>query len=91
MLTTFIVINFISKAPGLPDATIRKPGFLQHGAEHFASGPRLHEFLQGIGKILREFDAFSVGEMPGVYDPAEMLNTVGQDRGELAMAFQFEM
>jgi len=85
------VINFISKTPGLPDATLRKPGFLQAGMEHFACGPKLHEHLQGIGAILQEYDAFSVGEMPGVYDERELANAVGQDRGELGMAFQFEM
>jgi glycosidase len=85
------VINFISKAPGLPDGKITKPGFLQSGIEHFACGPRLHEYLQGIGAILQEYDAFSVGEMPGVTDTKEILKAVGQDRGELAMAFQFDI
>ncbi|KIW66174.1 hypothetical protein PV04_08375 [Phialophora macrospora] len=85
------VINFISKAPGLPDGTITKPGFLQSGIEHFACGPRLHEYLRGIGAILHEYDAFSVGEMPGVGDTKEILKAVGQDRGELAMAFQFDI
>lgn len=85
------VINFISKDPGLPDNRIYRPGFLQMGVEHFACGPRLHEFLQGIGSILKEYNAFSVGEMPGVTDTKEILKGVGQDRGELAMAFQFEI
>lgn len=85
------VINFISKEPGLPDGKITKPGFLQSGIEHFACGPRLHEFLKGMGSILHEYDAFSVGEMPGVYDVKEILKGVGQDRGELAMAFNFDI
>ena len=85
------VINFISKEPGLPDGKITQPGFLQSGLEHFACGPRLHEYLQGIGAILHEYDAFSVGEMPGVTDTKEILKAVGQDRGELAMAFQFDV
>lgn len=85
------VINFISKAPGLPDGKVTKPGFLQSGVDYFACGPRLHEFLKGIGQILREYDAFSVGEMPGVHDKKEILKGVGQDRGELAMAFNFEV
>lgn len=85
------VINLISKAPGLPDGKITKPGFLQSGFEHFACGPRLHEYLRGIGKILEEYDGFSVGEMPGVNDPQEILKAVGQDRGELGMAFHFEI
>ncbi|KAI1629249.1 trehalose-6-phosphate hydrolase [Exophiala viscosa] len=85
------VINLISKEPGLPDGKIVRPGFLQSGLQHYACGPRLHEYLRGIGSILREYDAFSVGEMPGVYDTKEVLKAVGQDRGELAMAFQFDI
>ncbi|KAL2408647.1 Alpha-glucosidase [Exophiala dermatitidis] len=85
------VINFISKEPGLPDAEKTRPGFLQDGVENYACGPRLHEYLHGIGDILREYDAFSVGEMPGVFDTREIIKAVGQDRGELAMAFQFEI
>lgn len=86
------VINFISKAKGLPDATVRDPTRqFQSGIEHYACGPRLHEFLSGLGVLLKEYDAFSVGEMPGVYDTGEILKAVGFDRGELAMVFHFEM
>ncbi|KAJ9610706.1 hypothetical protein H2200_005483 [Cladophialophora chaetospira] len=84
------VINFISKPPGLPDATVGKPGFLQSPIEHIACGPRLHEYLKGLGDILKEHDGFSVGEMPGA-NAKEVLKAVGQDRGELAMAFQFDI
>ncbi|KAG4293600.1 trehalose-6-phosphate hydrolase [Fusarium proliferatum] len=84
------VINYISKTPGLPDARIKKPGFLQKPTEHCACGPRLHEYLRGIGSILREYNAFSVGEMPDA-DPEEVLKAVGQNRGELAMAFHFDI
>ncbi|KAL6246924.1 hypothetical protein RBB50_006231 [Rhinocladiella similis] len=85
------VINFISKTPELPDADIIKPGFVQPGTKHFACGPHLHEYLAGLGSILHEYDAFSVGEMPGVFDTKEIIKAVGQDRGELAMVFQFEI
>jgi glycosidase len=86
------VINFISKVPELPDAEVTVPGEeFQDGVKHYASGPRLHEFFRGIGKIMTERNAFSVGEMPGVYDPNEVLKTVGADRGELQMSFNFEM
>ncbi|KAK9236690.1 glycoside hydrolase superfamily [Lipomyces kononenkoae] len=61
------------------------------GDIYYANGPRLHEFLQGLGKILKEYNAFSVGEMPCVYDPAEIIKTVGFDRNELNMIFQFEI
>jgi glycosidase len=86
------VINFISKTPGLPDGKVTNPNSeFQSGMEHFACGPRLHEWLHDIAAVLKEFDAFSVGEMPGVYDLNEILKAVGWDRNELAMVFQFEM
>ncbi|OBT83986.1 hypothetical protein VE02_08024 [Pseudogymnoascus sp. 03VT05] len=86
------VINFISKVPGLPDAPIQDPTQkFQSGNEFYACGPRLHEFLKDIGAILKEYDAFSVGEMPGVTDPEEILKSVAFDRGELNMIFHFEI
>jgi hypothetical protein len=86
------VINFISKVPGLPDAEITRPDQeFQSGHKFFACGPRLHEFLRALGKILKEYKAFSVGEMPGVEDPKDILDAVGFDRGELNMIFHFEM
>ncbi|RMZ82796.1 hypothetical protein DV738_g1607, partial [Chaetothyriales sp. CBS 135597] len=96
------VINFISKRYQgvddlgrglLPDGPPlgKGHGELGDGQEYFVNGPRIHEFFREIGAVLKEFDAFSVGEMPGVKDEAEVLRGVGQDRGELAMAFQFDI
>lgn len=86
------VINFISKAHGLPDAPIKDPrSDLQWGTSLYACGPRMHEFFQGMSAIMNEYDAFTVGEMPGCNDVAELLKAVGADRGELNMAFQFEV
>ncbi|KAH8590773.1 glycoside hydrolase superfamily [Bisporella sp. PMI_857] len=86
------VINFISKVPGLPDAPItRTDTEFQNGDKNFACGPRLHEYLLEIGKILKKYNAFSVGEMPGVDNPLEILNAVGFDRQELNMIFHFEL
>jgi hypothetical protein len=86
------VINFISKVPDLPDAAITRPDQeYQPGDKYYACGPRLHEYLFALGKILKEYNAFSVGEMPCVDDPKEILKAVGFDRGELNMIFQFEM
>ncbi|KIW10526.1 hypothetical protein PV08_11490 [Exophiala spinifera] len=85
------VINFISKATGLPDAKVVKPGFTQPAIKHYACGPHLHEYLQGLGSILHEYSAFSVGEMPGVSDTKEIIKAVRHDRGELAMVFQFDI
>ena len=86
------VINLISKDASFPDAAVSSRNLqYHHGAEHYANGPRLHEFLQVIGGILEEHDAFSVGEMPWVSDPAEILKCVGSDRKELNMIFNFEI
>jgi glycosidase len=86
------VINFISKDLDFPDALVSNPDSIwQNGAKYYACGPRLHEYLQDIGKILKEYDAFSVGEMPEVNDSDEILKAVGFDRGELSMIFHFEL
>ena len=86
------VINFISKSDGLPDARIRNPGAkYQWGHDHYACSPRLHEYLRDIGTILKEYNAFSVGEMPAVEDPEEVIKSVGESRGELNMIFNFGM
>jgi glycosidase len=86
------VINFISKPLGLPDAPVTVPhDELQSAACLYACEPRIHEFFRGLGDIMKEYNAFSVGEMPGVYDMAEVLKAVGEDRGELQMSFNFEM
>ena len=81
------VINFISKDQKFPDSD--KP--IHRGAEYYACGPRLHEYLKGLGSILKEYDAFSVGEMPCVEDLNELIKAVGADRGELSMIFHFEL
>jgi trehalose-6-phosphate hydrolase len=85
------VINFISKDQTFPDAPVDDPDRIwQWGHMYYGNGPRLHEYLQDIGKILSEYDAFSVGEMPCVQDGEEVLRAVRQDRGELNMIFQFD-
>ena len=86
------VINYISKDQNFPDAPVSDPSSpWQHGFMYYANGPRLHEYLQDLGKILQEYDAFSVGEMPFVRDTNEVLNVVKWDRKELGMIFQFDM
>lgn len=86
------VINFISKAPGYPDAPIIDPSSpFQDASSLFANGPRLHEFLQGIGTVLREHDAFSVGEMPFAKNEQEVMRVVSAKSRELNMIFQFDV
>ncbi|KAK9323672.1 glycoside hydrolase superfamily [Lipomyces orientalis] len=86
------VINYISKDPEMPDAPITNPNTqYQNGRMYYATGPRLHEYLQGLGEILKEYNAFSVGEMPSVFEPTEIIKAVGFERNELNMIFQFEI
>lgn len=86
------VINLISKDPALPDATVVHPERqYHHGSEHYANGPRIHEYLQVMGQIMKEYDAFNVGEMPWVEDEDEILRCVGSHRNELNMIFNFEI
>jgi glycosidase len=81
------VINFISKDQSFPDSD----GAVLPGSEYYACGPRCHEYLKELGTILKEYDAFSVGEMPCVSDREELIKAVGADRGELSMIFHFEL
>lgn len=85
------VINYISKQPGLPDGDKslgEMMGFV--GIEHYFYGPKLHEYLKEIKKEAFEpFDAFSVGETPGLgMNMARMVT--GEERHELDMIFSFD-
>ncbi|KAJ5668348.1 oligo-1-6-glucosidase [Penicillium maclennaniae] len=75
------VINFISKDQAFPDAPIQNP----HSEWQWGG-----QYLQGMGQILKEYDAFSVGEMPFVKDEKEVLRAVQFDRNEINMIFNFE-
>ncbi|CAH0048024.1 unnamed protein product [Clonostachys solani] len=81
------VINFISKDQSFPDSDKT----VLPGSEFYAAGPRLHEYLKELGAILKEYDAFSVGEMPCVHDEQQLIKAVRSDRGELSMIFHFEL
>jgi len=83
------VINFISKAPGLPDGAATDQR--QVGGEHYHNGPRIHEFIQEMHReVFAGRDALlNVGEMPGVTIEHAKLFT-DPARNELDMVFQFE-
>jgi oligo-1,6-glucosidase len=81
------VINFISKAPGLPDAGNDRYAW---GGEYFMNGPKIHDYLQEMNReALAGRNIMTVGEMPGVTVEQAKLYT-GEERGELNMVFQFE-
>lgn len=84
------VINMISKAPGLPDATPVTADRYQYGGEHFLNGPRLLEFLGEMKEqVLSKFDILTVGETPGV-NTGHALALTDAETGALSMVFQFE-
>ena len=86
------VINLISKVPGLPDAPVTVEGEeFQPAHVHYACGPRLHKHLAFLRRILDEYGAFAVGEMPWVTNEGDVLDVVGAERKELNMIFQFDM
>jgi oligo-1,6-glucosidase len=86
------VINFISKADALPDAsTIQGQRFVV-AFEQFADGPHIHEYLAEMTREVfgdRDGEYITVGEMPGVTPEQARLYT-DPARGELNMVFQFE-
>ncbi len=82
------VINFISKADGLPDAP--GGGRYEWGGEFFMCGPRIHEYLREMNEqALSGYDVMAVGEMPGV-TPEQAVQFTSPDNKEVNMVFQFE-
>lgn len=87
------VINLISKVQDFPDAEVVVPGHkYQPGAQYYANGPRLHEWLKEINrKVLSKYDTITVGEMPFVRDEDEIMRVVGAESEELNMIFAFDL
>lgn len=85
------VINYISKVPGLPQGN-EQIGKLMgyYGIENYFYGPRLHEYLREIQeKAFAPYEAFSVGETPGMGMEMSKLLTADY-RKELDMVFSFD-
>lgn len=85
------VINYISKEEGLPQGNPQIGELMgYYGIEHYFYGPKLHEYLREIRKEAFEpYDAFTVGETPGVGMQMSKLLT-GDYRKELDMVFSFD-
>lgn len=86
------VINYISKAPGLPMGDSFIGGLMEYtGIEHYFYGPKLHTYLAEMQeKAFAPYDAFTVGETPGVGMEMSKLLT-SESRKELDMVFCFDM
>lgn len=85
------VINYISKVEGLPDGDEMIYKIMGYrGIENYYYGPNLHTYLHQIKtEAFEPYDAFSVGETPGVgMEMAKLLT--GEYRRELDMVFSFD-
>lgn len=85
------VINYVSKAAGLPDGN---PGIGKligfTGIEHYVLGPHLHEYLHALSKkAFLPKDAFTIGETPGVGREMGKLLT-DPERAELNLVMSFD-
>ncbi|WP_283153014.1 alpha-glucosidase [Guptibacillus hwajinpoensis] len=84
------VINLISKTPGLPDAEVTADSPYQWGGEHFVNGPKFIDYMDEMNeKVLKKFDAMTVGEMP-MATPEDGKRYTNEDTGIVNMLFQFE-
>lgn len=85
------VINYISKEAGLPmgnEVIGNMMGFT--GIENYYYGPNLHKYLRQVrAEAFDKYDAFSVGETPGLGMNMCQLIT-GEERKELDMVFSFD-
>ena len=86
------VINFISKADGLPDVPAIPGQRFVLAFDQFADGPHVHQYLAELTREVfagRAGEFITVGEMPGV-TPEEARLYTDPARAELDMVFQFE-
>ncbi|MCL2362509.1 MAG: alpha-glucosidase [Defluviitaleaceae bacterium] len=85
------VINYISKADGLPDGNEFIGELMKYtGVERYFYGPKLHEYLRELQKeAFTPFAAFSIGETPGIGLGAGRLLT-DTYRKELDLIFSFD-
>ncbi|KFA71888.1 hypothetical protein S40288_09190 [Stachybotrys chartarum IBT 40288] len=82
-------MNLMSKHPDLPDAAIAVPGSqYQPGAEYFASGPRMHEYIKEMRtQVFDKYDCMTVGELGFTKEELSVSEYVAKDRHELNMVF----
>ncbi len=85
------VINYISKAEGLPNGNETIGAMLSfYGIEHYVFGAKLHEYLREMqSRAFTPYQAFTVGECPGVGREMSKL-LAGEERGEMDLVFSFD-
>ncbi|CAG8909799.1 unnamed protein product [Penicillium egyptiacum] len=81
-------MNLMSKHPDLPDGKVVNEEPYQSGAEFFASGPKMHDYVREIRtKVLNKYDVMTVGELGFTKDEKSVSEYVAKDRHELNMLF----
>ena len=81
-------MNMMSKHPDLPDGKVVTDEPYQSGAEFFASGPQMHEYIQEIRReVLDHYDVMTVGELAFTKDEESVRQYVAAYRKELNMVF----
>ncbi len=81
------VITQISKREGLPNGNPLMPA--SRGLEHYNNGPHIHEYLSEYREVLKDYDAFQVGEAP-LMNPKTALTYVNENKQELDMMISFQ-
>lgn len=80
------VITLLSKTPGLPNG---KPSIALTGREHYMDGPRMEELLSQLQEVLKEYDAFTVGESVFI-NVQKALRYASEDNPLLSTVFAFD-
>lgn len=80
------VITLLSKTPGLPNG---KPSIALTGSEHYMDGPRMEELLGQIQEVLKQYDAFTVGESVFI-DVPKALRYTNENNPLLDTVFAFD-
>ncbi|EAL17183.1 hypothetical protein CNBN0120 [Cryptococcus deneoformans B-3501A] len=85
------VINFIAKAPGLPDAPVIDPGrTYQSFGMMSINRPEVHGWLKEMNRaVLSHYDCFAVGECPGDEAVVSYAPYSVPHNKELQMVFHF--
>ncbi len=80
------VITLLSKTFGLPNG---KPSIALRGSEHYIDGPRMEELLGQLQDVLRQYDAFTVGESVFI-DVKKALRYTTEGNEYLTTVFAFD-
>lgn len=80
------VITLLSKTPGLPNG---KLSIALTGSEHYMDGPRMEELLGQIQEVLKQYDAFTVGESVFI-DVPKALRYTNENNPLLDTVFAFD-